>query len=380
MLHVHSSLNMSNSSGYFRNVYLNVLIIAFIYGVIRSFLNVLEEPTTFEETPRAYNATFPSLTICIRDGSPDNFTTFLDVEDYLNAFFEQKLDGYIKMFGLGVKTKVIDLKNASALKENFATDLDYVWEISTTLSSYGDHPITPCITLNVPYLDPPTQGNYLVSLTVKNDSRHLYYVKHDYKQSQHNYDIDRSISFQLVPAYKRHIEYLVQTDTTRLNTPRHECIGDNSMKMKDCIDEFIDEELHCDLPWAKKVNMKTCQSEEDLLAFRNLSYHMTSPYLTEKLTKKGCFKPNCKNTVWVKNQYAKLYIEDYDSTQIRIFIPSTAKVIQRKEIRLANVATFMADVGSYLGLFLGGSILSLIDIALTYVINVISQKRQVHPQ
>ena len=75
-----------------------------------------------------------------------------------------------------------------------------------------------------------------------------------------------------------------------------------------------------------------------------------------------------------------MYIEDYDSTQIRIYIPSTAKVIQRKEIRLANMATFIADVGSYLGLFLGGSILSLIDIALTFVVNTMARKIQVHPK
>ena len=151
------------------------------------------------------------------------------------------------------------------------------------------------------------------------------------------------------------------------------------MRMKDCIDEFIAEELQCNLPWAKTDQLKTCQSEEDLLAFRNLSFHITSPYFKAKLVDKGCFIPNCKKTVWVKNQYAKSYIEDYDSTQIRIFIPSTTTVIQRKEIQFANMATFMADFGSYLGLFLGGSILSLTEIALTYV-NVISRRLRVHLQ
>ena len=355
MLHVHSSLNMSNSSGYFRNVYLNVLIIAFIYGVIRSFLNVLEEPTTFEETPRAYNATFPSLTICIRDGSPDNFTTFLDVEKYINDFFVEKVDGFIKMYGLGVKTHIIDLKNSSVVEQKFASDLDYVWEISATLSPFRANPITPCITLNIPHFDPPLQGLYYVALNVINESRHLYFVKHEYKQSRHNYEIDRSMSFQLVSAQKRHIEYLLETETTWLKTTRHNCIEDNSMHMKDCIDEFIAEELHCNLPWAKKYKLKICRTKEDLVAFRNLSFHITSPHFKAKITKKGCFTPNCKQTVWVKNQYTKSFSEDYESTQIRIFIPSNPKVTERREIRLANMSTFMADFGSYLGLFLGAS-------------------------
>ena len=46
---------------------------------------------------------------------------------------------------------------------------------------------------------------------------------------------------------------------------------------------------------------------------------------------------------------------------MKMFIPATAKVIQRKEIRLADYGTFIADMGSYLGLYLGASILSLTD-------------------
>ena len=79
------------------------------------------------------------------------------------------------------------------------------------------------------------------------------------------------------------------------------------------------------------------------------------------------FKPNCRQTTWVKNQYQ--YVSDKKDHGINdawLFIPSTAKVIQRKEIKLADFGTFIADCGSYLGLFLGASVLSLTDWLVIY--------------
>ena len=49
-------------------------------------------------------------------------------------------------------------------------------------------------------------------------------------------------------------------------------------------------------------------------------------------------------------------------------MPLDAKVLQRQEVLLADFSTFVVDCGSYLGLFLGASILSLTDSALAYVV------------
>ena len=81
---------------------------------------------------------------------------------------------------------------------------------------------------------------------------------------------------------------------------------------------------------------------------------------------KGCFRPNCKQTTWTKNQFTN-YWDNEGSAFVAFIIPSSAKVIQRKEIRLADFSTFIADCGSYLGLFLGASVLSLIDIVIAYI-------------
>ena len=134
--------------------------------------------------------------------------------------------------------------------------------------------------------------------------------------------------------------------------------------------KFVTKELQCNLPWIltqDQIGLQECQTEEDLKSYRNLSFRITSPILKQKLVNKGCFRPNCKQTTWTKNQFTNYWDTQDGSTFVAFIIPSTAKVIQRKEIRLADLATSIADCGSYLGLFLGASALSLIDILIVYI-------------
>ena len=140
--------------------------------------------------------------------------------------------------------------------------------------------------LNIPLLDAPTQGYQYVGFEIKNDSRRLYYVKHEHKQSEHNFEIDRSTSFQILYPKRGTEEYLIQTETTSLKTSQYDCIEDNSMLRKDCIDEFVTEELQCNLPWIltqDQIGLQECQTEEDLKSYRNLSFRITSPILKQKL-------------------------------------------------------------------------------------------------
>ena len=161
-------------------------------------------------------------------------------------------------------------------------------------------------------------------------------------------------------------EFLVQTETLSLKKKRYDCFEDNSMNFKDCMDDFIGEQLNCSLPWAinTKVAYAVCKSKDDLDAFRNLSLNMDTEEIKAKIEMKGCFKPNCKKTTWVKNQYsAKTGIEGSNSEYLRYYIniPSTMKILQKREVKIADFGTFVADFGGYLGLFLGASVLSLTD-------------------
>ena len=174
------------------------------------------------------------------------------------------------------------------------------------------------------------------------------------------------VGFQTVDKHEGHQEYLIETETLGLKTKRFDCYEDNSMQMKICIDDFIAEQLNCSLPWTRATNLEValnyCRTAEELSAFKNLSESITSDEFREKLTRKGCFIPNCKRTTWVKDQYAFTWHNRYGGSSVEIYIPSAATVIQRKEIRLRTFTTWIEDIGSYLGLYMGASILSLTDI------------------
>ena len=68
-----------------KKLYISCLLVALLYSIITSYLNILEESTSFEETV-GFEASFPSLTICRRQWRADNFITFLDVMEEIRGF------------------------------------------------------------------------------------------------------------------------------------------------------------------------------------------------------------------------------------------------------------------------------------------------------
>ena len=69
----------------FKKLYISCLLVALLYSIITSYLFILEEPTSFEENV-AFEASFPSLTICRRELWADNLITFLDLMEEIRGF------------------------------------------------------------------------------------------------------------------------------------------------------------------------------------------------------------------------------------------------------------------------------------------------------
>ena len=76
---------------------------------------------------------------------------------------------------------------------------------------------------------------------------------------------------------------------------------------------------------------------------------------------KGCLKPNCKQSTWNNFPHSEMWNIGKPGHKLCVVMSSMAKQIKRQEIRLCDFGTFLADVGSYLGLFLGASVLSISD-------------------
>ena len=201
----------------------------------------------------------------------------------------------------------------------------------------------------------------------------FYYERHEYGNSKQNYDFDMTSGFDMLPNWRSSLEVLEQTETISLKKSNYDCYEDNSMKMTDCINDFYASQLGCKLPWAvrsKLEHMEECQTAEQLEVYRNLSFYITSDELKSKLGKYGCLKPNCRKITWVKTPYTELWGRNVDGVGtyghgVYITMPFTAKVLRRQEVKLADFGTFVADCGSYLGLFLGVSVLTITDIIIT---------------
>ena len=207
-----------------------------------------------------------------------------------------------------------------------------------------------------------------VAITITNGSEYTYYcMKHEKGQSKHSFQMDRSKSFQIYHKNKGYAEYLVQTETTLLKKSNYDCVEDNSFSFKDCINEFISDQIGCNLPWAKSGDgMRQCTIEQDLVLFRNVSIDLTSQESRRMISRKGCFKHNCRKTTWTKNLYDEKWDNSWKNEMVVYMnVPATATVMQRKEVLLVDFSTFLADCGSYLSLFLGASVLSLTDIIIS---------------
>ena len=148
----------------FRKIYLGCLVCTFLYTIIRSYLNVLDEPTTFEETEVKYHSTFPSITICPKQRKQDDYKTFSDLVKAIDNFKERTFATF-GIDGLGVQRKEWDLKNSSVLQMEFNQTLDSVWTTSAIVQPDFTTRLTPCVTLNIPFIKPPKQGRNKVSLS-----------------------------------------------------------------------------------------------------------------------------------------------------------------------------------------------------------------------
>ena len=121
-----------------------------------------------------------------------------------------------------------------------------------------------------------------------------------------------------------------------------------------------------------------CEGEAKLEGFRQFYRDISTKATKEKIEQRGCFQPNCEMTSW-KNAYVDSFeLEKKNGTRLWFGLPSNTYTIRREEILLKDFPTFVADCGSYLGLFLGASVLSITDIIVSSCKKLVEifQKRQ----
>ena len=191
-----------------------------------------------------------------------------------------------------------------------------------------------------------------------------YFIEMDEPgQSQYNYNVDVS-RIEYVDK-KSHVVYTMSSQqevVKRLKKSNYMCHEDNSNRRTDCLNNYYASKLNCTLPWIHEDNQDRtdlCHGKDKFEEFRNLSMSIGEFEAKNELYEKGCIIPNCKQTTWNIKSSKKLENPwDPKSTYPQFIFSHETKVLLRNEIELYTISSFFADIGGYLGLLLGESLVS----------------------
>ena len=129
-----------------------------------------------------------------------------------------------------------------------------------------------------------------------------------------------------------------------------------------CMEKYYSKQLGCILPWTlnniiKEDIMNLCKGKEKFKEFKNISMNILKPKAIKELIKEDCFIPNCMQRSW---KIRKDWKKETNENGFTFNLPQHTKVLVREEVELYTIINFFAEVGGYLGLLLGESLISYI--------------------
>ena len=161
-----------------------------------------------------------------------------------------------------------------------------------------------------------------------------------------------------------------QIDTVKMNKHSHSCNEDNQNHFMHCVEDYYSKRLGCVLPWSTKESHiynagNVCKGKEKFREFKNISLNIWRPEGTKGLIKEGCFIQNCQKQSW--DMKKEKYTEFTNISAYYVDMYKKPKVLVRREVKLYTLINFFAEVGGYLGLLLGESLVSYIFVISKWV-------------
>ena len=158
-----------------------------------------------------------------------------------------------------------------------------------------------------------------------------------------------------------------QTDTKNMNKSNYTCYEDNSNTFMHCMENYYSRKLGCTLPWSvnnisENNSMTICKGKEKFNQYKNIAMNILKPEENNELINEGCFIPDCVQISWkIKKEIIKSQKRNGELvTGFQYEWFEHSKVLVREEVQLYTLINFFAEVGGYLGLLLGESLLSYI--------------------
>ena len=120
-----------------------------------------------------------------------------------------------------------------------------------------------------------------------------------------------------------------------------------------------------------------CTGKEKFEEFKNLSAKLLDASIGKELMEEECTIPNCHRRAWILDSKEKFDIEkagNEASSEIQLVFPRYTKVLIRNEIKLYTFLSFFADIGGFLGLLLGESLVSYVLLGTYWMKNIMKKK------
>ena len=145
--------------------------------------------------------------------------------------------------------------------------------------------------------------------------------------------------------------------------------------MTQCFNEFYMMKLNCSFPWFKSKNDKyqRCGSKHKVNDLVNIinEVNQGSPDIMEAIEEFGCNEQNCEQTSWEIASWQKINLKEKPGlSYLKLTFPSSKKVLVMEESLAYTKLDLLADIGGYAGIFIGASILTLYDAALSLLSNI----------
>ena len=104
-----------------------------------------------------------------------------------------------------------------------------------------------------------------------------------------------------------------------------------------------------------------CSGKEKFEDFKNLSAKLKGDSIGNELLKEGCPIPNCHQRAWTIDFTEKFdNVKNESSSEIELTFPHYTTVLVRNEIKLYTFSSWIADIGGFMGLLLGESLVSYV--------------------
>ena len=160
-----------------------------------------------------------------------------------------------------------------------------------------------------------------------------------------------------------------------MNKHSYTCNENNQNDFMQCVENYYSKKLGCLLPWTIKEGKNNhtgnaCKGKDKFREFKNISKNILRTEETNELIKEGCFIPNCHQRSW---DLKKEKLTELTESGIEFLMSQNPKVLVRREVKLYTAINFFAEVGGYLGLLLGESLIAYI-IMVSKWIHIIGKK------